>query len=269
MTSAEIIVVGNEVLLGVVQDTNSSYLCRLMRAAGARVRHIAIVPDEIPEIVSAVRSALARGPGIVFTCGGLGPTVDDLTLAAMAEATGRPLTLNEQARDLVAARYKTLAESGFVDSSDMSDSRLKMAHLPDGALVVENPVGTAPAAVIVLDGSRIVSLPGVPAELKSIAEGPLQPLLAEWLGPAGYHEQEIEVECGDESLLAPILRQASARHPDVYIKSRAALFGSNITFRILIAATGKSQKEAQTIAVVVSEDLKSAFAAARIAVLRS
>ncbi|HEU4389845.1 MAG TPA: molybdopterin-binding protein [Blastocatellia bacterium] len=266
MTSVEIIVVGNEVLLGVVQDTNSSYLCRVMRAAGTRVRHIAVVADEIPEIVSAVKSALSRGAGIIFTCGGLGPTVDDLTLAAVSEAAGRPLLLNDQAREFVAGRYRALAKAGLVDSPEMSDSRLKMANLPDGALVVENPVGTAPAAIVMVSRSRIVSLPGVPAELKAIIEGPLQPLLAEWLGPAGYYEQELEVECRDESVLAPILRQAAERHPTAYIKSRAAVFGQGITFRVLIASGGKSREAAQATAGAVSEDLRMAFSAAGIRV---
>jgi molybdenum cofactor synthesis domain-containing protein len=266
VTSVEIIIVGNEILLGTVQDTNSSYLCRRMRAAGARVRHIATVPDEIPEIAAAVRSALARGADVIFTCGGLGPTDDDLTLAAVAESAGKQLRLNELAREFVARRYNTLAEAGFVEGPEMSDSRLKMAYLPDGALVVENPVGTAPAAVLIMGGSRIVSLPGVPAELKSIVEGPLRILLTELLGSAGYREREVSVECGDESVLAPILRQVAARHPEVYIKSRAGGFGANLSFRILIAAGGKSIEEAEAATSEAADDLRITFAAAGLAV---
>src|SRR5579862_1566718 len=91
--TVEIVTVGNEVLLGLVRDTNSHYLCRVVRGIGGRVRHIAVVRDQIDEIASEIRSSLGRRTDLVFTCGGLGPTDDDLTLAAVAEATGRQLEL--------------------------------------------------------------------------------------------------------------------------------------------------------------------------------
>jgi len=137
----------------------------------------------------------------------------------------------------------------------MSESRLKMARLPAGARVIENPVGAAPAAAIEVEGSRIVSLPGVPAELKAIVEGPLQNLLAELFGRGSYREREIIVECGDESRLAPALRQVAHAHPEVYIKSRASHFGTDVKFRILLSASAASSDEADQMIESAATDL--------------
>jgi nicotinamide-nucleotide amidase len=257
--NVEIITAGNEILLGLVQDTNSGYLCRVVRGMGGRVRHIAIVRDEIEAIASEIRASLGRRADLIFTCGGLGPTDDDLTLAAVAEATGHRLVLNEQARRFVERRYRKLASDGFVSSPEMNDARLKMAYLPEGASMVENPLGAAPAAITEVGQSRIVSLPGVPAELKSIVEGPLQSLLTRTFGRGSYREREIIVRCGDESALAPALRQVSASHPEVYIKSRASHFGPNVMFRILISASAASPGEAEAMIESARQDLAQAL----------
>jgi nicotinamide-nucleotide amidase len=246
VTSAEIIVVGNEVLLGLVQDTNSGYLCRVVRGRRGVVRHIAVVADLVETIAEEIRLSISRNSDLIFTCGGLGPTGDDLTLAAVAKACDRSLALNPAAHEFVVRRYGELAAQGHVSSAAMSDSRIKMAWLPEGATMVENPVGTAPATILRFSGSVIVSLPGVPAELKGIVEGPLRGLLAEFFGSGAYLERELIVDCGDESLLAPLLHQVSAAHPDVYIKSRARNFGSDVKLRVTLAASGATPEEVET-----------------------
>ena len=264
VTSVEIVIIGNEILLGVVQDTNSGYLCRTMRAMNGRVRHIAVVPDDVSEISRALGLAIDRNTDLIFTCGGLGPTDDDTTLAAVASAVRKKLVQNGQARQFVADRYAALAAQGFVDAAEMTESRLKMSALPEGATMVDNPVGTAPGAIVEAGRSRIISLPGVPAELKAIVEGPLKPVLSEILGPAFYLEKEILVECGDESILAPVLREVAARHPETYIKSRAAGFGSDVIFRILISATRSASDETSAAINEATADLGRALAAANI-----
>ncbi len=259
MVNIEIVTIGNEILLGLVQDTNSNYLCRVVRGMGGRVRHIAIVRDEINSIAEEVRASLSRSPDLIFTCGGLGPTDDDLTLAAVAQATGRSLELNQQARDLIERRYRELARAGYVASADMSETRLKMARLPASCRVIENPIGAAPAITMEVNASRIVSLPGVPAEVKGIIEGPLASLLNEIFGRGSYREREMTVDCGDESVLAPALRQVAAAHPEVYIKSRASRFGRDVMFRINISASASSADEANRMIECASDDLTIAF----------
>lgn len=259
MVTVEIVTIGNEILLGLVEDTNSNYLCRVVRGMAGRVRHIAVVRDEIDAIAGSIRASMERGAELIFTCGGLGPTDDDLTLAGIAKATGRKLEVNADAQSFVERRYRELAAQGYVASAEMSEPRLKMAKLPEGGCPIHNPVGAAPAVVVEVNGTRIVSLPGVPAELKAIVEGPLQSLLAEVFGRGSYREREIMVGCGDESELAPALREVAALHPDVYIKSRASRFGLGVRFRILISSSASSAEEAGRMIESAASDLTRAL----------
>jgi len=255
VVTVEILTIGNEILLGIIEDTNSNYLCRVIRGMGGRVRRIAVLRDEIDAIADEVKASLERRSDLIFTCGGLGPTDDDLTLAAISQATARKLEVNASAQEFVERRYRELASQGYVSSAEMSEARLKMARLPEGARAVENPVGAAPAVVVEVDDARIVSLPGVPAELKAIVEGPLQDLLARTFGRGSYREREITVGCGDESELAPALRRVAFLHPEVYIKSRASRFGPDVLFRIVISASAASAEEASRLIASAASDL--------------
>jgi molybdenum cofactor synthesis domain-containing protein len=248
--------IGNEILLGLIEDTNSSYLCRLVRGMGGRVRHIAIVRDEIDAIALELRDSMERATQLIFTCGGLGPTDDDVTLAGVAQATARKLEVHEQASEFVAGRYRELARKGYVRDAEMSEERLKMARLPQGARAIENPVGAAPAVMLQIGETRIVSLPGVRSELKAIVEGPLHVMLAEVFGQGSYREVEMTVQCGDESALAPALRMVAAMHPEVYIKSRASHFGPDVRFRILISASAADAAQAALAIKNATTDLK-------------
>lgn len=259
MINVEILTVGNEILLGFVEDTNSNYLCRVVRGMGGRVRHVAVVRDEIDDIAEELRASVGRSADLIFTCGGLGPTDDDLTLAAIAKFADLSLEANEAGKRLVAGRYQQLALQGHVSNAEMSDARLKMARLPEGALPIENPVGAAPAVVLEFGGARIVSLPGVPAELRAIIEGSLQTLLTDVFGRGSYRERQMSVECGDESELAPALRKVALAHPEVYIKSRASHFGSDVKFRIRISASGASGDETEHLIESAATDLNDAL----------
>lgn len=255
VVTVEIITIGNEVLLGLVQDTNSNYLCRVVRGMGGRVRHIVVVRDEVDAIAEEIRASIRRRADLVFTCGGLGPTDDDLTMAAVAEALGVKLSIDSAARKFVERRYRELASDGHVTSADMNESRLKMAHLPEGASMVENHIGAAPAAVIEIQGAKIVSLPGVPSELKGIVEGSLQHFLAGVFGQGSYRERELIVACNDESQLAPVLRKVAGLHSNVYIKSRASRFGRDVMFRIMLSASGANSAEADLRISQAADDL--------------
>lgn len=264
MINVEILTIGNEILLGLVEDTNSNYLCRVVRGMGGRVRHVAVVRDEIDAIADEIRASGERGAELIFTCGGLGPTDDDLTLPAIAKATDLRLEINETAKRVVESRYRQLASQGYVSSAEMSEARLKMARLPEGARPVENPLGAAPAVVLESGGARIVSLPGVPAEMRGIIEGPLQTLLAELFGRGCYRERQITVECGDESQLAPALGKVASAHPEVYIKSRASHFGFDVKFRILISASAACAEETEHMIESAAAELTRALADAGI-----
>jgi molybdenum cofactor synthesis domain-containing protein len=264
MLATEIIVVGDEVLNGLVQDTNSNYLCRVIRGSGGTVRRISVVPDEVSQIANEINAARARGVAVIFTCGGLGPTDDDRTLEAVSAALGRKLLLNDVARRFVQEKYRQFLESGYVANAELDEHRLKMARLPESATPIDNPVGSAPAVLTVAGGTRIVSLPGVPAELHAIVEGPLEGFLKEVFGLGSYREREVVVDCGDESVLAPLLKQVAAGHPQVYLKSHASHFGADVAFRLTLSTSAANTDEAEAAIERATADLTRDLRAAGI-----
>ena len=253
--SAEILIVGNEILLGLVQDTNSNYLCRVIRESGGRVRHIAVVADDIAAVGDELNLSLGRGADLLITCGGLGPTEDDLTLAAIAKACDLGLVSDPAAADFIQRKYSELASRGYVESAEMTEARLKMARFPEGALMVDNPVGTAPAMLLSVRNSQILSLPGVPAEMKGIIEGPLSGFFTGLFGGGAYIEHELAAECGDESALASVLRKVAGDHPGVYIKSHAGRFGAKTKFRITLSASAANTREGEALIERARADL--------------
>ncbi|MBC7235316.1 MAG: competence/damage-inducible protein A [Chloroflexi bacterium] len=241
--AVEIIVIGNEILLGDVLDTNSHWLCKQLVGLGALVRRVTQIGDERETIADTLSAALRRGAGLVVTVGGLGPTEDDLTLSSVAQALGRPLAEHSQARRWVEAKYAELARAGHVASAEMTPARLKMAHLPQGAEPLRNDVGAAPGVLLRGEGWVIVCLPGVPEEMKHIVHNALRPTLSELFGQGYYAEWQVRADIGDESTLAPLLQQVAAKHPEVYIKSRARRYGADVRFTITLSTRGRSAQE--------------------------
>ncbi len=242
----EIVAAGNEVLLGDVLDTNSNWLCRRVTALGGETRRCVLVRDEVEAIADDLRAALARRPQLVFTVGGLGPTDDDLTLRGVARAADRPLELNAAAERLVREKYEELFRAGHVPTPEMNEPRRKMAVLPRGAEPLVNPVGGAPGVWLELGATVIVSLPGVPGELRGIVDHSLPARLAGVFGPASYDERSFVVPgLQDESVIAGILREVDAANPGVYVKSRARRFGETRALRITLSARASSHAEVE------------------------
>ncbi len=245
--TVEIFAIGNELLLGEVVDTNTAWLCRFLTGLGGKVRRAVLLPDDVEAIRSELEGALRRGPDLVFTTGGLGPTEDDRTLMAVAQATGRPLEEHPQALQMVAARYQALAVAGIVASPELTPPRRKMALLPQGATPLANPVGAAPGVLLPLEHTTMICLPGVPEEMKAIVQGALAPHLQTRFGKAGFAELRMLVDCGDESRLAPLLEEIQRQLPQVYIKSRARAFGPGVRLRIYLSAAASTPEEARAL----------------------
>ncbi len=267
MPCVEILAIGNEILLGDVQDSNSHYLCERFTGRGGQVRRIAVVPDEVAAIVREVRGVLERGPELLLVTGGLGPTDDDLTLRAVAEALGRPLEEHPAAIALLEERYRLLVAQGFLADATVTPPRRKMALLPAGSEPVPNPVGTAPGVLLREGRTTLVCLPGVPEEMRGIVEGPLLPLLAPILGGAAYAEWAVVARAG-EATLAPALRQVTARHPAVYVKSHARRLppatGPRVRVTLSLAGPGPAEVAAGLEAALA--ELLAALSAAEIPV---
>jgi len=160
--TVRIVAVGDELLEGRTSDTNSTRIQRALAAHAARVREIAVVPDD----VAAIAAALARSePGdVVFLCGGLGSTADDLTREALAAWAGVPLEARPDVAEAIAARRQARGLSAQVAGD-------KQALVPAGCEAVPNPVGSAPGLVGRLRERRLAVLPGVPAELEALLPG--------------------------------------------------------------------------------------------------
>ncbi len=259
MKQVEIMAIGNELLIGDVLDTNTNWLCRRLTTMGAFVKRAVLVRDDEDAIADEVQGAISRGTELLFTSGGLGPTEDDRTLAAIAKALNRPLELNEQALKMVERRYKELHQQGFVDSPEITPPRRKMAVLPKGAIPLFNPVGTAPGVWLDAGNIIVVCLPGVPAELKGIFEQSLPPFLEQVLGKGYYAERLFETTCRDESLLAPILKKVASKHPSVYLKSKARVFGKEVRITVLLSASGSDKETTEQLLRAAIDDLLAAL----------
>jgi competence/damage-inducible protein CinA-like protein len=171
---AEIVTTGTELLLGQIDDTNATYLARQLRNMGIDVFFRTTVGDNELRIAHVLEQALDRAD-VVVTTGGLGPTVDDVTREAVARATGRSLVLYP---DLLAQIQSFFASFG----SKMSDNNRRQAYLPEDCIPIENPVGTAPAFIVEDDKGAIITLPGVPREMRYLMEHAVVPYLEKKMG---------------------------------------------------------------------------------------
>ncbi|UCC62128.1 MAG: CinA family nicotinamide mononucleotide deamidase-related protein, partial [Anaerolineae bacterium] len=161
-------------LLGEIVDTNSTYIARQLREVGLNLYYKTSVGDNEERMAMVLRQALARSDVIIIT-GGLGPTVDDVTRQAVAQATGRELVFIPELWEQIHARFARWGR-------EPTDNNRRQAYMPSGATPVENPVGTAPCFIVDGDEGLIISLPGVPREMKYLMEHSVIPFLRERLG---------------------------------------------------------------------------------------
>ena len=172
-----IVTVGDEILSGHTQDTNSSLLARAAFAAGRPVSHIEVVPDQPAAIIAAIRRAI-DDPAItrIAVCGGIGPTPDDRTFQAVADALGRPLELNAVAYGNIEALAVRMHAAGWIDKPEVSEANRRCAMVPVGATVLTNRRGMAPPLAIEVGNDRwLFVLPGIPREFSTIVEEELIP----------------------------------------------------------------------------------------------
>jgi len=171
---AEIITIGTELLLGQIVDTNAAYLARQLAAIGVNVYRKTTVGDNELRIAEAVRSALRRSD-VVITTGGLGPTVDDKTREAVAAATDRELVLDKRLLAEIEAFFERRGRK-------MAENNRRQAYIPRNATPIRNPVGTAPGFIVKHQGKYVISLPGVPRELRYLTEHEVLPFLRQTFG---------------------------------------------------------------------------------------
>lgn len=259
--SVEIFIIGNEILIGDIQDTNTHWLCKEINGIGGRVARAVVLRDEEQVIAAELKNALARGVDVIITSGGLGPTADDLTLAAVARGAGVPLLLHEQALRMIRERYDELTAQGVLTQGGLNPAREKMAWLPEGAVPVHNPVGTAPGVLLRAGQTHIISLPGVPSELKGIFSSSLQPFLLETFHGGSSVHRTITVTSNDESIMEPVLSRIVKNHPGIYIKSLARTLGEAREIDIVLTAIGQDEEIITAQLQAAMHDLQAGLSA--------
>jgi nicotinamide-nucleotide amidase len=235
MTSAEIITIGTEILLGEIVDTNTRYLAHNLRSLGVDLYRTITIGDNTERIASAIHNSMERAD-IVITTGGLGPTVDDPTRDAVAKALGVETEFREDLWQQVVA---TIARYG----RKPSENQKRQAYVPQGAIGIPNPVGTAPCFIVETPRNSVISLPGVPHEMEYILHDSIIPYLQKRfnlnevikvrvLHCAGLGEGMIDEKITDLELLS---------NPTVGLAAHTGVVD------IRIAAKAKSESEANAM----------------------
>jgi nicotinamide-nucleotide amidase len=169
MATAEIVAIGSELLLGQIVDTNSAWMAQRLTALGVNLYFKTVVGDNPARMSEVIGRALDRAD-IVITSGGIGPTQDDLTREIVAQVTGRCLVQNGQMLSQVEEHFRRRGRP-------MTPNNLRQSYMPEGAIPIKNPNGTAPSFIVEDPRGVIFSLPGVPVEMKWLFENEVEPYL--------------------------------------------------------------------------------------------
>ena len=248
--SAELVTSGTEILLGDIVDTNAAWIAQQLREIGVNLYYKTTVGDNEPRLRGVLEMALARSD-VVLVTGGLGPTADDITRDAIANATGCPLERHPDIEDNLRERF---ARWGY---QRMSENNLRQAQIPETATVLENPVGTAPGFVSYdrrhgRDG-KVIAMPGVPREMKRMMADLVLPFLQELTGGVGIIRRRIlrTVGIGESSLDADLGHLMDSANPTMGL---AAHLGQA---DVRIAARAASAAEAEELLDKMEEKVRA------------
>jgi molybdenum cofactor synthesis domain-containing protein len=231
--ASTVIAVGDELVAGFQQDTNSQWLAERLRLLGFPAKRMTIVKDRQRDIVEQLGRDLSD-PEVenVFCSGGLGPTPDDRTFEAVAAALGRELITWEPVLEKIGRRVRRLHEAGLIESSQVSEGNFRMARIPaEPDHVFRNTRGMAPGVMYNVGQHRLFVLPGVPAEIKGIFTEELEP---EFLaGRSGAIVRELRFAFAVEARFYPVMRELEASHPEVSVGSYPHFETKELVIRFL------------------------------------
>ncbi|NOX73572.1 MAG: competence/damage-inducible protein A [Alphaproteobacteria bacterium] len=216
--TAAFLVIGDEILSGRTRDKNIGFLADQLCAAAIDLKEVRVVDDDHHNILRAVRELSARWDH-VFSSGGIGPTHDDITADAMAAAFEVAIDVRDDARALLEAYTGR-------NGGELNDARLRMARIPDGALLIDNPVSVAPGFTI----ENVHVMAGVPAVFQAMVSSVLPGLT----GGVPLLSRTLRIDRPEGEIAGP-LGEVAARHAKVSIGSYPFIlqgrFGANIVFR--------------------------------------
>ncbi len=230
--TAAMLVIGDEILSGRTRDANMYHLAGRLAQIGVDLREVRIVADDQQQIIAAL-NALRGAYDSVFTSGGIGPTHDDITADCVAAAFGVGIDVRADARKILATNYPE-------GEAALNPARLRMARIPDGATLIDNPVSKAPGFNL----GNVYVMAGVPAVFTAMVESVLPTLV----GGAPLLSEAVRIDRG-ESDVAGALGGIAGQYPDVAIGSypfqRDGRYGTNIVLR----SVDRDQLDAATNAV--------------------
>ena len=243
---AEIVMIGTELLLGEIVDTNANRLALALRDIGLDLYYKTTVGDNLTRMTEVLNLALDRSD-VIITSGGIGPTVDDVTRQAVADATGRKLVYSTELEAEIAARFSRFGRP-------MADNNKRQAYIPEGATPLTNPVGTAPCYLSEDVNGRgcIISLPGVPRELDYMMENTVIPLLIERMGGVKVTRVRVLRTCavGESNVDRGIGDLMTAGNPTVGLAAHVGQTDVRIT------AKADTEEEADTLVAGMEEKLR-------------
>lgn len=243
---AEIVMIGTELLLGQIVDTNAAFMGQVLAEHGINLYQKTTVGDNAQRIRAALSTALDRSD-VVLTSGGLGPTEDDITRECVAELLDRPLEFRQELYDELAARFAQFR-------AKMTANNRKQAMAPRGAITIDNPRGTAPGLIVESDRGTIICMPGVPRELRAMLTDRVIPYLREKFGLSGVLHSRVLKVCGlGESRVDTAIGDliVSQQNPTV------AVLASPEAVRIRITARAATVEEADALIDVLDARVRS------------
>jgi nicotinamide-nucleotide amidase len=234
---AEIIAVGTELLLGQIVDTNSAHIAQQLTTVGLNLHFQATVGDNLERLKNTLLNALGRSD-IIITTGGIGPTLDDLTREAVAEVLGKPLVYQPHLHDQISDFFQRVGRP-------MSSNNRKQAYIPEGAIPIENPVGTAPGFIAEHNGKAIIAVPGVPHEMRFFMQHSILPYLKKKLGIRGVIVSRVLKLFGiGESIVDERIKDLIEKGANPTIGLLAHTQIGEIHIRLTVKAEDKAQAEA-------------------------
>lgn len=248
MPSAEIITIGTEILLGEIVDTNARYIARRLRDIGIDLFRTSTVGDNQSRIVTILQEALGRCE-IIITTGGLGPTIDDPTRDAVAQAFGVETEYHPELWEQIQARFRRYNRTPTVNNQ-------RQAFIPRGALPLENPVGTAPCFIVEKGKTILIALPGVPSEMEYLIENSVLPYLRQRFQLSGIIKARVLHTVGvGESVIDDLIGDLEEMaNPTVGLAAHSGQVDIRIT------AKASSETEADALNAQIENELRQRLA---------
>lgn len=244
--TVEFVCVGTELLLGNIVNTNAAYLAEQCAGLGLSCYYQSVVGDNAERLEGVLRTALGRSD-IVILSGGLGPTEDDLTKETAARVCGRRLVVND-------GWMEKLAEYFAVRNMTPTENNWKQAQIPEGAILLDNPNGTAPGIIIEEENTRVILLPGPPNELIPLFEQRVKPYLAA-LTPGVICSQTLKI-CGvgeskAETMILDLI--------DAQTNPTLATYAKTGEVHIRVTAAAQDEEQAHALLAPMVRELENRF----------